>query len=376
MASLYIHVPFCRRKCPYCDFYSVAGYEQDLADYPDLLNRQLKQLYTRHGTHALESVFFGGGTPSLLPPRAVGKVLEAVDSVFPFARAAEISLEANPGTVSAQSLCGYRSAGVNRISLGIQSLQDAQLRQLGRLHNAADAVSSLRWARQAGFESISADLMFALPGQGIQELIADARRLAAEVDHLSCYGLSIEEETPFYHLHRSGGLELPSEDLYAEHFLALDSTLADLGMRHYEISNYALPGSECRHNLAYWRRSTCLGLGAGAHAFYDRGWGERRFVPPDLKRYRRRLTTGRPVEERLETFDRRGAMCETLYLGLRTAEGVSEEAFRTRFGCGLAEAFPEAAARNAGRLKLDSGRWRFSPPDWLLFDTLILPFLG
>ncbi|HKL48773.1 MAG TPA: coproporphyrinogen-III oxidase family protein, partial [Desulfuromonadales bacterium] len=224
MASLYIHVPFCRRKCPYCDFYSVAGHVQDLAEYPDLLIRQLKQLDAEHGPPTLESVFFGGGTPSLLPPLAVGKVLEAVDSVFPFARAAEISLEANPGTVSAQSLYGYRSAGVNRLSLGIQSLQDTQLRQLGRLHNAADAVSSLRWARQAGFENLSADLIFALPGQGSQDLLADARRLAAEVDHLSCYGLSIEEETPFYHLHRKGGLDLPSEDLYAEHFLALDRT--------------------------------------------------------------------------------------------------------------------------------------------------------
>lgn len=376
MSSLYIHVPFCRRKCPYCDFYSVSGHERDLADYPDLLIRQIEQLRAAHGRHELQSVFFGGGTPSLLPSRAVAAVLEALDAAFPFTPDAEISLEANPGTVTPQSLKGYLAAGVNRLSIGIQSLDEMQLRRLGRIHTPEQARQALRYARRAGFDNLSADLMFALPDQNREALLSDVSELAAETDHLSCYGLSVEEQTPFYHLHRRGDLELPSEQTYAEHFLALDAALAEAGMGHYEISNYARPGRECRHNLAYWRRSTCLALGAGAHAFLDIGWGERRVVPPDLGLYRRRLETGRRADELLERFDRRGAMAETLYLGLRTTEGVSEAEFRRLFGCGVAEAFPEAVRRCAERLRLEGGRWRFTPRGWLVFDSLIMAFLG
>ncbi|NIQ92851.1 MAG: radical SAM protein, partial [Desulfuromonadales bacterium] len=187
---------------------------------------------------------------------------------FPFQPDAEISLEANPATLTPQKLEGYRGAGINRLSLGIQSLDAGQLRRLGRLHSPDEARQALLSARRAGFDNISADIMFALPGQSREALLGDIRELAAEVEHLSCYGLSIEEDTPFYHLHRRGDLDMPSEDHYAEHFLAVDDALSASGMRHYEISNYARPGRECRHNLAYWRRTTCLALGAGAHAFY------------------------------------------------------------------------------------------------------------
>lgn len=377
MPALYLHIPFCRRKCPYCDFYSLAGHTSQLAQYPDLLNRHLR-LAADSGRWQgpLSTVFFGGGTPSLLPAAAVARVLAAARAEFGLEATAEVTLEANPGTVSPATLAGYRLAGVNRLSLGVQSLDDAGLRTLGRVHTAAEACQAVVWARQAGFSNLSLDLMFALPGQTVADLQAEIDRLLAlSPDHLSCYGLSVEEQTPFYHLHRRGGLALPDEECYAELFLALHERLTRAGYDHYEISNYARPGLQCRHNLVYWRRQCYLGVGAGAHSFLDAEWGERLAVAPDLDRYARCLDRGEDPAHSLETFDRRGAMAETLYLGLRTAAGVDDERFRQRFGLGVAEAFPEAVEKAGRHLRLRAGSWSFDLDGWLLYDHLITPFL-
>jgi oxygen-independent coproporphyrinogen-3 oxidase len=273
-------------------------------------------------------------------------------------------------------LAGYRQAGVNRLSLGVQSLDDAGLHTLGRVHSAAEAGQAAVWARQAGFANLSLDLMFALPGQTVADLHAEIDRLLAlSPEHLSCYGLSVEEQTPFYHLHRRGDLELPDEERYAELFLTLHERLTEAGYEHYEISNYARPGRECRHNLGYWQRQPYLGVGAGAHSFADQGWGARLAVPADLERYARLLASGKDPAEVLETFDRRGAMAETLYLGLRTAAGVDDDRFRQRFGLGVAEAFPAAIEKAGRHLRLRAGRWAFDLDGWLLYDHLITPFL-
>jgi oxygen-independent coproporphyrinogen-3 oxidase len=377
MAGLYVHVPFCRKKCPYCDFFSVAGRPELLAGYPQLLTRHLKLAARRDEWRApFATVFFGGGTPSLLPPAAVAGVLAAAGRLFGLAPGAEVSLEANPGTVSPESLAGYRAAGVNRLSFGIQSLDAQNLRRLGRSHSLEEAVQAVAWAREAGFDNLGVDLMFALPGQTESALAEDLDRfLEPEPDHLSCYGLSVEEGTPFCHLHRAGGLELPDEERYAASFRLVHERLEAAGYRHYEIANHARPGAECRHNLGYWQRRPYLGIGAGAHSFIDRGWGERRAVPADLGSFQARLARGEDPTETLERFDRRGAMAEVLYLGLRTAAGVDEAAFRGRFGAGVAEAFPEAVRRAGARLALSAGRWRFDLEGWLLYDHLIAPFL-
>ncbi len=377
MPSLYLHIPFCRRKCPYCDFFSVEGHSAFLAEYPRLLVRHLELAGSRQGwAGPLETVFFGGGTPSLLAPEAVGAILEAAARLFGLAADAEISLEANPGTVSADSLAGYRSAGVNRLSFGIQSLEESKLGLLERLHTPREAIDAVEWARQAGFDNLSCDLMFALPGQGVIALERELDHfLALDPEHLSCYGLSVEEGTPFAHRHRSGGLALPDEDLYAELFKAVHQRLSAAGYKHYEISNYARPGRTCRHNQRYWQRQDYLGVGAGAHSFCANGWGERYSVPADLALYRQELELGSDPAESLESFDRRGAMSEQLYLGLRTAAGVCEEEFRSRYGIGVAEAFPEAVTRVGKRLRFEQGRWRLDLHGWLLYDHLISEFL-
>ena len=377
MPALYLHVPFCRRKCPYCDFYSLAGHASQLAHYPDLLIRHLR-LAAASGLWKgpFGTVFFGGGTPSLLPAEAAARVLATARAEFGLEAAAEVSLEANPGTVTPETLAGYRAAGINRLSFGVQSFSAEHLRRLGRIHSPAEAVAAVGWARAAGFENISIDLMFALPGQRDADLAEELdQALALAPDHLSCYGLSVEERTPFYHLHRTGGLELPDEERYAALYLALHERLTQAGYEHYEISNYARPDRQCLHNLGYWQRLAYLGVGAGAHSFLDAGWGERQSVAPDLSRYAQRLGRGENPTQTLETFDRRGAMAETLYLGLRTAAGVNEDRFRQRFGLGVAEAFPAAVEKAGRHLRLQGEGWTFDLDGWLLYDHLITPFL-
>ncbi|NJC87868.1 MAG: radical SAM family heme chaperone HemW [Desulfuromonas sp.] len=376
MLGLYLHIPFCRRKCPYCDFFSVEDHAARLRSYPALLRRHLAWA-AGHGWHGpIGTVYFGGGTPSLLTARAVGSLLQVVDQHFGLAVDAEITLEANPGTVTPASLSGYRAAGVNRLSLGLQSLDPHQLTILGRLHDARQGVQAVQWARRAGFANLSLDLIFALPGQTLADLDAELDRyLALAPEHLSCYGLTAEPETPFHHRVQAGELILPDGEFYAEAFLLLHERLTAAGYDHYEIANYARPGKACRHNLGYWQRRPYLGIGAGAHSFREADWGERWAVPPVLDAYAAALRTAHEPAERLESFDCAGAMSEVLYLGLRTREGVDEAAFRSGFGRGVAEAWPQAVEKLRQWIILTDGYWRMTVDGWLLYDRLIQEFL-
>lgn len=353
----------------------MAADSPELAAYPARLIRHL-EIVRHRWQEPFDTVFFGGGTPSLLPAEGIAAVLTALRANGALATDAEISLEANPGTVDESSLAAFRAAGINRLSLGIQSLSPENLRFLGRIHTSDQAGKAIGWARAAGFSNISCDLMFALPGQTVAALRNEIEAfLALAPDHLSCYGLSVEEDTLFYHLHRSGGLPLPGEDLFRELYLELHAQLLGAGFRHYEISNFARTGAECRHNLHYWRRHPYLGIGAGAHSFLDRGWGERQAVPADLGGFAAALARGEDPAETLEVFDRSGAMAETLYLGLRTAGGVAESEFRARFGTGVAEVFPAAVRRSGDRLRHADGHWCLDLEGWLLYDHLISAFL-
>jgi len=376
MTALYLHIPFCLRKCPYCDFFSVEAGNPLLADYPQFLIRQLDLNANRDWSGPIETVYFGGGTPSLLEPAAVAGILAAAERNFGLVPGAEITLEANPGTVTEARLRGYRSAGVNRLSLGLQSCHGSHLATLGRLHDRRQGFDAVRWARRAGFDNLSLDLMFALPGQtlaGLAEDLADYLDLVPE--HLSCYGLTAEPQTPFQRRIARGELTLPDEEFYADAYLLIRERLTGAGYRHYEIANYAREGRLCRHNLGYWLRRPCLGVGAGAHSFAAGEWGSRWEVPADLAAYLSAVDENRDPLRCLERFDRSSALSETIYLALRTDCGVDDGELQLRFGCTLQEAFPEAVAASAEWLVHENGRWILTPSGWLLFDRLILPFL-
>lgn len=365
------------RKCPYCDFFSLPANPELLTAYPDLLIAQLeRESRMQRWQGPFSTVFFGGGTPSLLQPEAIGRILEQADRLFGLTSRAEISLEANPGTVSLESLSGYRATGVNRLSFGVQSLNDTHLKRLGRIHTAADACNAVRWARKAGFDNLSCDLIFALPHQSPQAALADLESLLQlDPQHLSCYGLGIEPDTPFAQQLNSGDLQPAEEEVYAETFCQLHLRLTGAGFENYEISNYARAGQHCLHNLNTWQRQPYLGLGPGAHSFCAGEWGERRSVPADLNTYITAVTAGLDPTVSLETFDRPGAMAETAYLGLRCTEGVNDADFFNRFGTHFAEAFPQAIAHCGKHLSLQHGHWRLDLQGWLLFDHFISSFL-
>jgi len=375
-AALYIHVPFCLQKCPYCDFYSVPRSAADIDSYPELLIRHLRLIANQNAPNKLSTIFFGGGTPSLLAPDDINRILRTAEALFGFSEDVEISLEANPGTIDAERLDSLRAAGINRLSIGVQSLCDRELQLLGRPHTASRAIEAIRAARAAGFDNISCDLMFALPGQSVEQLRESlVRLLEHNPEHLAIYGLTIEEGTPFHACRASGQLEEVDEEIYVAGYRMLHATLAAAGYRHYEISNYARPGFECRHNLRYWQRRANLAIGAGAHSFVEQGWGERWAVPDDLAVYRDRLVNGVDPADCMETFDERAAMAETLYLGLRTAAGVDDAAFRRRFQISVQQAYPEAVRKCADHLVLEEGCWRLDTDGWLLFNSLLMHFL-
>lgn len=378
MSSLYIHIPFCLRKCHYCDFFSADSFAvAELDDYVRLLELQSAQLRERYpATAPLRTIFFGGGTPSLLSAELIGRLLQRLADCFGISSDCEITLEANPGTLSAAKLTGYRQAGVNRLSLGVQTLDDQQLQLLGRVHTAAEARQAVDMARRAGFDNLSLDLIFALPGQTLELLSEDVEGLLAlRPEHLSLYGLSFEPGTLLHEQLESGALCEVDEQAYADSYLLINRLLVAAGFEHYEISNFARPGYRCQHNQVYWQRRTCLALGCGAHSFDATGWGERWHVQPDLPAYRQKLQDGDQAIELLETFDRQAAMAETAYLALRTADGLSRAQFRKQFGVFPEDAFAAAFSRQTQHLLREEDRWRFDLRGWLLYDHLISSFL-
>ncbi len=264
--GVYVHWPFCAAKCPYCDFNSHVrhgGVDQDR--YVLAFAREIRRMLELTGPRAATSVFFGGGTPSLMGPATVQAILDLIDAAWPLVDGAEITLEANPSSADAENFRGYRSAGVNRVSLGIQALNDPDLRSLGRLHDVAEALRAIELARDL-FPRMSFDLIYARPGQTVEAWERELNQaMSYAVDHLSLYQLTIERGTRFFDLHKAGKLVVPDGDLSAELYEATQELTEARGLPAYEISNHARPGAESRHNLTYWRYSDYVGLGAGAH---------------------------------------------------------------------------------------------------------------
>lgn len=374
--GLYVHWPFCLSKCPYCDFNSHVRDSIDQARWRAALLAELDHYAARTQGRRLGSIFFGGGTPSLMSPDTVAALIDAATRAFPPAAPPEITLEANPTSVEAAKLAGFRAAGVNRISLGIQALDDTALAFLGRRHSAAQALAALETAR-ALFPRASFDLIYARPGQTPAAWRDELRRaLAFGLDHLSLYQLTIEPGTPFARAHARGELVLPDDGLQAALYEATEQEAARAGLLPYEVSNYAAPGAESRHNLAYWRYDDYAGIGPGAHGripLAGRPTATVRVRAPEAwaEAVERQ---GHGVREE-EALPPRTRAREALLMGLRLAEGLEPARFLARTGVALADALepgPLATAAAEGLLApTASGGWAATPAGRLRLDALL-----
>ena len=376
--ALYIHWPFCLSRCPYCDFNAHVREVIPQQRFRDALRRELAWEAERLGRRPLRSIFFGGGTPSLMEPETVGRLLEDARALFDIQNDLEITLEANPTSIETSRLAALRDAGVNRISIGIQSLEPEPLATLGRQHSVAQAIAALEIARGL-FPRISFDLIYARPGQSITAWRSELRRaLHLVADHLSLYQLTIEPGTKYEALHRGGAIVLPDDDLAAALYDATAEEAARFGLLPYEISNYAKPGAESRHNLQYWRYGDYAGIGPGAHGrltFDGRLFATRRHRAPEAWADRVERT-GHGMTEQTELASEE-TVREMLLMGLRLAEGVPEGRFLTRTGRALASAIDADAVRHAaeaGYITWHDGRLTATREGRRRLDAL-LPYL-
>ena len=392
--SLYVHIPFCETKCPYCDFNTYARIESLIPEYVAALNTETLLWAEMLGHPRIETVFFGGGTPSYLPAEDIASILGTVQDGFDLAPDAEVTLESNPDDFAEPKLAAYLECGVNRLSIGVQSLDDELLKLLGRRHSAEQAVHAYTMAQKAGFDNVSVDLMYGLPNQteahwrstldGVSEL---------GPSHVSMYCLTLEGGTPMEQQASSGQLPTPDEDLAADMYLMAQARMEHQSYRHYEISNWARPGFESLHNLTYWRNGRYLGVGPGAHSYLDslRFYNlksPREYVrlmkgelsPPatDVAALSAHALEGVPVVETVEEIDQRLEMAETLMMGLRLDVGISIDDFAARFGVTPTQVYCDTIddLASLGLLEGTDGALRLTPRGRMLGNEVFSRFFG
>lgn len=353
---LYLHVPFCVRKCNYCDFLSAVHSEETRERYVKALCAEVRARGMEYSGRTVTSIFFGGGTPSLLLPAQISEIMDAIRETFPVAPDAEITMECNPISAEEERLAGYFKAGINRLSIGLQSTNNEELRLLGRIHDYDAFLRTYQAARMAGFTNVSVDLMNALPGQTLdswKETLEKVLALKPLPEHLSVYSLILEEGTRFFNWNREGKfigrLQIPSEEIDREMYAHTGKRSREAGFEQYEISNYARDGFECRHNYGYWTRKEYLGLGLGSASLLE----ETRYSnETDLTKYLTDPLAGRTAQK----LSRKEQMEEFLFLGLRTCRGVKRKEFLECFGDPLDQYWRAVIEKNvADGLLLDDG---------------------
>ena len=348
--ELYVHIPFCVRKCAYCDFLSAPADTQERTLYIDALTEEIRARKNDFNAYRVSTIFLGGGTPSILEGDDSARIFRALQENFDISDDAEITMEVNPGTVTEEKAASWRKSGVNRLSIGLQSADDRELKMLGRIHTYREFLDTWKIVREAGFENVNVDLISAIPGQNLRSWSETLRKVAdLGPEHISAYSLIIEEGTPFYERYGDGSGEdenkgnhlppLPDEDTEREMYKATEKILAEYGYHRYEISNYSKTGYECRHNLGYWERKEYLGLGLGASSLIS----ECRFHnTADMESYLRFYeNAGTGICEDIEHLSVEDQMEEFMFLGLRKTDGVSVDDFRKAFGKEIREVYGE-----------------------------------
>ncbi|MBI4187915.1 MAG: radical SAM family heme chaperone HemW [Chloroflexi bacterium] len=371
--ALYIHIPFCRRKCNYCSFVSYQCREAEISSYVNALKNELAR---RAGGKLVRSIYLGGGTPSLLTDRQVEDILASVGSLFTVDKTAEVTMEANPGTVDTTYLTNIRALGVNRLSLGIQSLDDKELALLGRIHTYAQAIDAVLSARNSDFTNLNLDLIYGFPSQtqsDWQKTLDKVIEIAPE--HLSLYGLSLEPDTPMWRAIKEHRLPDIDPDVSADQYELAEDLLTAHGYHHYEISNWAKPGQECRHNLTYWQNRPYLGAGVAAHSYLER---HRLANTKSLDKYLAAFSNNLPPPLDLdETINQELELAETVILGLRLNQGIYLDDIRNRFGIDLLTRYGQQVAEmvDAGLLEQSNGHIKLTPRGRLLSNEVFWRFL-
>ena len=368
--EIYIHIPFCIRKCDYCDFLSGPSGPKEQADYVQALLREIQAVEEGEG-RSVSSIFIGGGTPSVLDERLLGDILKEIRNKFKMEEDAEITIEVNPGTANIGKLQAYREMGINRLSIGLQSPQDRELKILGRIHNYEQFLETYQEARTVGFDNINIDLMSAIPDQTYEGWAKNLRTAAElEPEHISAYSLIVEEGTPF----AARKLNLPDEDTEYNMYEATAQILKEYGFEQYEISNYARKGRECRHNVGYWTRQDYLGFGLGASSLY----GKERFAnTADMKKYLENSRNPEKIREKEPSLTREDEMAEFMFLGLRMTKGISKADFQKCFGCTIESVYGEVLEKyeSMGLLLEQDGRIFLSREGIHVSNSIMAEFL-
>ena len=368
--ELYVHIPFCVRKCQYCDFLSGPSDEETKDRYIEAL---LKEIRAAEHTEDYEivSVFIGGGTPSALKAEAIASIMRTLQEKFFFCEDAEVTIEANPGTVDPEKLTIYRNVGINRLSLGLQSTDAEELKLLGRIHSYEEFLKSYEWAREAGFSNINIDLMFAIPGQCYEGWIENLRMVAAlGPEHISAYSLIIEEGTPF----AEQNLDLPDEDTEYQMYEDTAEILERYGYRQYEISNYAKQGYMCRHNAGYWQRLEYLGFGLGASSLYG---GMRFSNTHQMQEYLKESRNPDQIRKDVTVLSRNEQIEEFMFLGLRMTEGISEKKFEENFNVRLMDIYGDILQKyeETGFMEHIETKWRLTRKGIHVSNHILADFL-
>ena len=368
--AIYIHVPFCKQKCAYCDFASYAGCEGQMDNYFNALGGEINAWADELRAYQARSIFFGGGTPSLAPAEKIAGLLGKLRGCVEFAQDAEITLEANPGTLTMEKLRIYRDAGVNRISIGVQSFDAGLLRNLGRIHDPSAAKEAVFMAREAGFENISIDLMYALPGQDMETWLETLRAaVALPLAHISAYSLIVEEGTPMHRRVQAGQALIPDDDTVNEMQRMAVHFLEKQGFARYEISNYARPGFESRHNMTYWQGGQYLGLGSAAHSLMH---NSRFSNPPELERY---LAGERMLDVCLRS--RQDRQEEAIMLSTRTLQGLDLSRWQREFGEDFLQTRAAAIQKLTayGLIEIEANHLRLNTMGLELQDSVVLELM-
>lgn len=377
--GLYIHIPFCKQKCSYCDFYSMAC-TQKISQYISAISKQIENDSSLYKDYEFDSIFIGGGTPSLVEPSDFEKLANTIKNSIKQTQDLEFSIEANPGTLTKEKLIAYKNAGVNRLSIGLQSTDNDTLKSLGRIHTLEDFENSYYLARECGFENISLDLMYSLPNQTCEQFAKTLKKaISYNPEHISAYSLKIEENTPFGKIKDT--LVLPSEDEEYDMYMMLCDTLEKHGYKQYEISNFSKPGYESHHNLKYWLSEEYIGIGPSAHSYFN---GQRYFYQPSIDDYISAIESDSLPEKIFEETEKNrhsqaeiSKKDEYMMLKLRLSSGVNETEYSARFDSNLLSDYPKIKKYlDLGYMKKNLASYSFTPKGFFVSNYILTDILS